>query len=81
MKSLSAKDASILALIAENPGMSLDRMLELATIADDGEEVKAVARLLLTIPALNGVAPTQQARDSAQALKQWAIENRALTAR
>ena len=81
MKPLSPKDASLLALIAGNPGMSLERMMTLLEIADDVEEVKAVARLLLNGTTPNGVAPTQQAQASATALKDWALENRTLILR
>ena len=81
MKSLSAKDASILTLIAENPRMSFERMTDLVGLADDEAEVKEVARLLLNPTVPNGVAPSEQAIASAEALRVWVSENRALSVR
>ena len=76
MKPLSPRDASILALIAENPGMSIERMNRLVDLADDREEVLSVAKALLNGQNLNGSAPSQQIQESAEALKLWVRENR-----
>mgnify|MGYP007070995011 CR=1 FL=1 len=81
MKPISAKDASLLTLIAENPRMSVERMTDLVSLADDMEEVREVARLLLTPEVTNCVAPSEQAIASATALRAWVSENRALSAR
>jgi hypothetical protein len=82
MKPLSPKDASILAVIAENPGISEERMKALVQIADDVEEVEAVARwLLTTAAATNGTAASQVAQASALGLKGWVHENRTFSLR
>jgi len=81
MKSLSPKDASILAVIADNSGMSQEDMLELVSIADDADEVKSVARWLLEGAEATGTAVPSQAQASARALRGWALENRQFSLR
>ena len=76
MKPLSPKDASILALVAENPGMSLAQMTRLAGLADDPDEVLAVAKELLGQSPDGSVATPQKA--SADAFREWVRGNRRL---
>jgi hypothetical protein len=77
MKDLSPKDASILAVIAENAGMSYERARALIDLADDLEEVRAVAQQLLNGSTANGSTGSTSAQASANALRLWVRENRA----
>lgn len=76
MKSISPKDASILALIAQNTGMSVERMEELLTIADDPVEIRPVGLLLLNVRGEDPEAYSPEIRSCAEALAKWARENR-----
>jgi hypothetical protein len=78
VKSISPKDESILATIAQNPGMSVERLEALLAIADDPEEIRPEARLLLFARNDTPVPFSPGARSAAEGLAKWARENRAV---
>jgi hypothetical protein len=72
---MTPKDASILALIAENPQISPDNVNRLVGLADDQDEVRSVAEVILR-PDPNGAAPSGQAQSTAEFFLRWVKENR-----
>jgi len=75
MKPLSPKDASIMAIAAENPGASFERLTPIIALADDVQEVEAVVRELLNDPTAWISLPTPEVKSTVDALRRWADGN------
>ncbi len=75
---LSPKDATILTAIAQSPAMSDEEWEKFIALADDPNELRPVARLLLRKPVDNPEDFTAEQWECAEAVKKWARENRTI---